>query len=149
MIVPALISGMTVAFSSSSALVGQNTMTLQPESGISGTFTGLTNDTLWIRVGVWNEEYRLEPKGMDTAVVRNGKLFYDPHTNNLTELTIIPLESIDRLPNGMISYGPGASIVLLYSPGDHIYLNVSYEDDIVAYQAKGNSYNELLSMLTL
>lgn len=116
-------------------------------SGITGTFTGLTNDTLWIRVRVLNDEYNFEVKSMDTVVVRDGTFFYDPQTNNLTELHILPFENIDRLPSGMISHGPGATMVLLYSPDDRIRLDASSKDEIVDFQAKGNRYNEQLSTL--
>ena len=100
-----------------------------PKNGITGTFTGLTNDTLLILTSVLNDEYNFEGRPMDTIVVRNGKFFYDPQKNNLTELTIIPCESVEWLPGGMITYGPGAKIVLLCFPSDHIRINVHYEDD--------------------
>ena len=116
-------------------------------SGISGTFTGLTNDTLWIRASVLNDEYRFVSKPFDTVVVRGGKFFYDSQTDNLTELRIIPLENIDRLPNGVFSHSPGASIDLLYSPGDHIQLDAGSKDKIVVFQAKGNNFNEQFSAL--
>ena len=116
-------------------------------SGISGTFTGLTNDILWIRVSVLNDEYRFQGKSKDTVVVRNGKFFYDPQTDNLTELRIFPLDNIDRLPSGQINSYPGATIVLLYSPGDRIRLDAISKDKIVVFQAKGNSYNGHLSAL--
>jgi len=116
-------------------------------SGITGTFTGLTNDTLWIRVNVLNDEYSFNNKSIDTVVVRDGKFFYDPQTDNLTELRIFPLENIERLPSGQISYYPGATIDLLYSTGDHIQLDASSKDQIVIFQAKGNGFNEQLSAL--
>jgi len=118
------------------------------KNGITGTFAGLTNDTLWIQVNVLNSEYRFEHNRMDTVVIRNGKFFYEPRTDNLTELKIIPIENIYRSPNsGMISYGPGATMVLLYFPGDRIILDASNENEIIAFQAKGNRYNEQLSTL--
>ena len=118
------------------------------KSGITGTFTGLTNDTLRIQVGVLNDEYRIERIRTDTVVVQGGKFFYDPQTNSLTELTIIPFESIEWLPGGgVFTHGPGAKIVLLYFPSDHIQINVRYEDDVVAFHANGNHYNEQLSKL--
>ena len=67
-------------------------------SSITGIFTGLTNDALWIIKGVLNDN-SFERKPIDTVVVRNGKFFYDPQTDNLTELRILPLENIDRLPS--------------------------------------------------
>jgi len=118
------------------------------KSGITGTFTGLTNDTLWIQVGVLNDEYRFEHNRTDTVVIRNGKFFYDPRTDNLTELKIIPIENIYRSPNsGMISYGPGATMIMLYFPGERIRLDASNRDEIIAFQAKGNRYNEQLSTI--
>ena len=119
------------------------------KSGIIGTFTGLTNDTLRIEVGVLNDEYEIKKIRTDTVVVRGGKFFYDTQTNNLTELTIIPFESIEWLPGdgGVFTFGPGANIVLLYYPNDHIQINAHYEDDVVAFHAKGNHYNEQLSKL--
>jgi peroxiredoxin len=38
-------------------------------------------------------------------------------------------------------------MVLLYTPGNRIRLNANSEDKIVAFQAKGNHYNEHLSIL--
>ena len=119
-----------------------------PKSGITGTFTGLTNDTLWIEVGVLNDEYRIEHKRMDTVVVRDGKFFYNPQTDNLTELTIYPLENIHRYPNGMMAFGgPGEKMVFIYFPSNHFRFNAVIEDKVVAFQAKGNSYNERLSFI--
>jgi len=117
------------------------------KSGITGTFTGLTNDTLWIRASVLNDEHQFENKGIDTVVVRDGKFFYEPQTYNLTELEIIPVENIERLPNGMFRHGPGARMVLLFFPGDHIRLDANNKNEIVDFQAKGNFYNEQLSKL--
>ncbi|MDR2585207.1 MAG: TlpA family protein disulfide reductase [Prevotellaceae bacterium] len=119
------------------------------KSGINGTFIGLTNDTLWIMVNVLNDEFRFERKAMDTIVVRNGEFFYDPQTNNLTELKIYPLENIERYPNSpvMAFGGPGESLSLLYSPGDRIQMDAVIKEKIVAFQASGNRYNEQLSTL--
>ena len=118
------------------------------KSGITGTFTGLTNDTLWIQVGVLNDEYRFEHNRTDTVVIRNGKFFYDPRTDNLTELKIIPIENIYRSPNSdMISHGPGATMILLYFPDERIRLDAINKDEIIAFQAKGNRYNEQLSTI--
>ena len=117
------------------------------KNGITGTFTGLTNDTLWIRVSVLNDKYQFERERTDTVVVKDGKFFYNPQTNNLTELFIQPLGNIDRMPGGIISYGPGATMTLLYFPSDHIRLDAINEDEVVAFRAKGNRYNEQLSTL--
>jgi peroxiredoxin len=118
------------------------------KSGITGTFSGLTNDTLWIQVSVLNDEYRIKHNRTDTVIVRDGKFFYDPQTNNLTELRIMPIENINRSPNSsMISFGPGATMVLLYFPDDYIRLDADNEDQIIAFQAKGNRYNEQLSTI--
>ena len=118
------------------------------KDGITGIFTGLTNDTLWISVGVLNDDGWFERQRRDTVIVRNGKFFYDPKTNNMTELTIIPIENIFRSPNSnMISSGPGATMVLFYSPGNCIRLDANSEDEVVAFKAKGNRYNEQLSTI--
>ena len=118
------------------------------KNGITGNFTGLTNDTLWIEVSVLNDEYQFNHERKDTIIVKDGRFFYDPKTNNLTELTIYPIENIDRSPNSsMISYGPGATMVLLYIPGDRIRLEAKSEDKVVAFKAKGNLYNEQLSTI--
>jgi len=118
------------------------------KNGITGNFTGLTNDTLWIEVSVLNDEYQFNHERKDTIIVKDGRFFYDPKTNNLTELTIYPIENIDRSPNSsMISYGPGATMVLLYIPGDRIRLEANSEDKVVAFKAKGNLYNEQLSTI--
>ena len=111
-------------------------------------FTGLTNDTLWIEVSVLNDEFRIEHKRKDTVVVKDGKFFYNPQTNDLTKLVIYPIENIDRSPNSdMISYGPGATMFLLYSQGDRIRLEADNKDKVVAFRASGNRYNEQLSTL--
>ena len=119
-----------------------------PKDGITGTFSGLENDTLWIYVSVLNDEYRFSYERKDTIIIRNDRFFYDPKTNNLTELSICPIENIDRSPNSdVISHGPGATMVLLYSPGDRIHLDTNSEDKVVAFKAKGNRYNEQLSII--
>ena len=117
--------------------------------GITGTFTGLTNDTLWVVVSVLNDGYRLKRERIDTVVVRDGKFFYDPQTSNLTELGIFPLENIERFPNSPIMAwgGPGERLSLLYFPGNDIRMDANIEDKVVAFQAKGNRYNEQLSTL--
>jgi thiol-disulfide isomerase/thioredoxin len=51
------------------------------------------------------------------------------------------------MPGGIISQGPGATLVLLYSPGEQIRLDAVSNDKIVDFQAKGNRYNEQLSAL--
>ena len=118
------------------------------KSGITGNFTGLTNDTLWIEVSVLNDEFRIEHKRKDTVVVMDGKFFYNPQTNDLTKLVIYPIENIDRSPNSdMISYGPGATMFLLFSQENHIRLEAENKDKVVAFRASGNRYNEQLSTL--
>ena len=119
-----------------------------PKDGITGTFSGLENDTLWINVRVLNDEYRFNYERTDTIIIRDGRFFYDSKTNNLTELEILPVENIDRSPNSdMISHGPGATMVLLYSPGDRIHLDTNSKDKVIAFKAKGNRYNEQLSII--
>ena len=117
------------------------------KSGITGTFTGLTNDTLWINVMVFSDDFNDIQHRQDTVVVQNGRFFYDPQTDNLTKLVITPIGNLDRFPGGMISYGPGATMTLLYSPGDRIRLRANTENNVIAFTAKGNRYNEHLSAL--
>ena len=118
------------------------------KSGITGTFTGLTNDTLWIQVTELNADPQLISHRTDTVVLRNGRFFYDPQTNNLTKLQIIPIGNIDRSRYGVINFGPGAIITsLFYYPGDHIRLNANNDNNIIAFTAKGNRYSEQLSTL--
>jgi len=118
------------------------------KNGITGTFTGLTNDTLWIEVSVLNDEYQFIHEKKDTIIVRDGRIFYDPKTNNLTVLKIYPIENVYRSPNSnMISSFPGATMVLLYAPGDCIRLDANTEDKVIAFKATGNRYNEQLSAI--
>ena len=118
--------------------------------GISGTFTGLSNDTLWITVYTLNEDHLFVTEKRDTVVVNDGRIMYDPQTTVLTELRISPLDNIVRRPHSdIVSYGPGAVITLLYAPGERIRLDAHSENEVVSFRAAGNSYNEAFSLLNV
>ena len=106
------------------------------KSGITGTFSGLTNDTLRIQVSVLSDVPSFEYQRTDTIIVRNGKFFYAPLTDNLTQLRIIPIENANDYLG---------TAILLYSPNDRIRLNANNNNGVVAFTASGNRYNEQLS----
>ena len=109
------------------------------KSGITGTFTGLTNDTLRIQVNVLNDDNTFEYQRTDIVIVQHNQFTYNPQTNSLTKLVILPREN----SNGRFHYNGAA--ILFYSPGDRISLSANTINNFVTYTASGNRYNEQLS----
>ena len=113
----------------------------QKSGSITGTFTGLTNDTLRIQVSVLNDDNSFEYQRTDIVVVQRNQFTYNPQTNNLTKLVILPRENT----NDRFHYNGAA--ILFYSPGDRITLSANTINNFVTYTASGNLFNEQLSTI--
>lgn len=112
---------------------------------ISGTFTGLQNDTLIIITKDY--EFRNNPDEeryfRDTVVLKNGRFSLKVPVKNFSEVEIIPLggQAIIK-SSGLVSYRESDLIRLFVSKGENVSVNAHYDELVIYFSAEGSDLSE-------
>ncbi len=116
---------------------------------ISGTISGLKNDTLLVITKVYDSRNNPEEDHAfrDTVVLDNKKFSLKIADKNFTEVEIFPLGGLASIrPSGLIASYESDLIRLFVSKGENVSIDAHFDGLAIDFSAKGSAISEKYSL---
>jgi peroxiredoxin len=116
---------------------------------ISGTFTGLTNDTLIVITKVYDPQLKPAEESVfrDTVLLENSRFSLNIPNKNFVEVRIFPVGGKASIrPSGIIAGFYESDLIRLFvSQGENISVKAHYDGLAIDFSAKGSELSESYS----